>query len=88
MLKEIMEQPEAVENSIRGRLVMPEGVAKLGGLRDVSEKLRRIERLMIISCGTSYYAGLVGKYMLEEYADVRTDVEYASEFRYRKPLLD
>jgi len=88
MLKEIMEQPEAVENSIRGRLVVGEGMAKLGGLRDVSERLRRLKRLVIVSCGTSYYAGLVGKYMLEEYAGVRTDVEHASEFRYRKPLLD
>ena len=88
MLKEIMEQPEAVENSIRGRLVVGEGIAKLGGLRDVSERLRRLKRLVIVSCGTSYYAGLVGKYMLEEYAGVRTDVEHASEFRYRKPLLD
>jgi len=88
MLKEIMEQPEAVENSIRGRLVVKEGFAKLGGLRDVAEKLRRIRRLVIVSCGTSYYAGLVGKYMLEEYAGVKTDVDCASEFRYRKPLLD
>jgi len=88
MLKEIMEQPEAVENSIRGRLVVGEGIAKLGGLRDVSERLRRLKRLVIVSCGTSYYAGLVGKYMLEEYTGVRTDVEHASEFRYRKPLLD
>ncbi len=88
MLKEIMEQPEAVENSIRGRLVASEGIAKLGGLRDVAERTRHLKRLVIISCGTSYYAGLVGKYMLEEYAGIRTDVEHASEFRYRKPLID
>ncbi|OGI27137.1 MAG: glutamine--fructose-6-phosphate aminotransferase [Candidatus Moranbacteria bacterium RIFOXYB1_FULL_43_19] len=88
MLKEIMEQPEAVENSIRGRLVVSEGIAKLGGLRDVAEKTRHLKRIVIVSCGTSYYAGLVGKYMLEEYAGIRTDVEHASEFRYRKPLLD
>lgn len=88
MLKEIMEQPEAVENSLRGRLIVREGMAKLGGLRDISEKLHRLKRLVIVSCGTSYYAGLTGKYMLEEYAGVRADVEYASEFRYRKPLLD
>ena len=88
MLKEIMEQPEAVENSMRGRLVPTDGMAKLGGLKDVEEKLRHIKRIVIVSCGTSYYAGLVGKYMLEEYAGVRTDVEFASEFRYRKPLID
>jgi glucosamine--fructose-6-phosphate aminotransferase (isomerizing) len=69
-------------------LIAEEGMAKLGGLNDVAEELRDIERLVIVSCGTSYCAGLVGKYMLEEYAGVRTDVEYASEFRYRKPILD
>jgi glutamine---fructose-6-phosphate transaminase (isomerizing) len=88
MLKEIMEQPEAVENSIRGRLVPAEGMAKLGGLKDVEEKLRHLKRFVIVSCGTSYYAGLVGKYMFEEYAGIRTDVEFASEFRYRKPMID
>ncbi|MDI6777912.1 MAG: glutamine--fructose-6-phosphate transaminase (isomerizing) [Patescibacteria group bacterium] len=88
MMKEIMEQPEAVENSIRGRLVVGEGIAKLGGLRDVAERTRHLKRIVIVSCGTSYYAGLVGKYMFEEYAGIRTDVEYASEFRYRKPILD
>jgi glutamine---fructose-6-phosphate transaminase (isomerizing) len=88
MLKEIMEQPEAVENSIRGRLVVGEGIAKLGGLRDVAERARHLKRIVIVSCGTSYYAGLVGKYMFEEYAGIRTEVEHASEFRYRKPLLD
>lgn len=88
MLKEIMEQPEAVENATRGRLVVKEGMAKLGGLRDVADKLREMKRLVIVSCGTSYYAGLVGKYMFEEYAGIRTEIEYASEFRYRKPILD
>jgi len=88
MLKEIMEQPEAVENSIRGRLVLQEGTAKLGGLKDVEEKLRHLKRFVIVSCGTSYYASLIGKYMFEEYAGIRTDAEFASEFRYRKPLID
>jgi glucosamine--fructose-6-phosphate aminotransferase (isomerizing) len=88
MLKEIFEQPHAIEDAIRGRLVVPEGAAKLGGLRDVAEKLRGIERIIIVSCGTSYYAGLVGEYMLEEYAGIPVEVEYASEFRYRKPILD
>jgi glutamine---fructose-6-phosphate transaminase (isomerizing) len=88
MLKEIFEQPEAIENAIRGRLIPKEGEAKLGGLRDVGEKLRDLKRLVLVSCGTSYYAALVGKYMLEEYAGIETQVEYASEFRYRKPMLD
>ncbi|MDP1846074.1 MAG: glutamine--fructose-6-phosphate transaminase (isomerizing) [Candidatus Moranbacteria bacterium] len=88
MLKEIMEQPEAVENAMRGRLVVKEGMAKLGGLRDVADSLRDLERLVIVSCGTSFYAGLVAKYMFEEYAGIRTDVEFASEFRYRKPILN
>lgn len=88
MLKEIFEQPDAISDAIRGRLVAGDGMAKLGGLRDVSEKLRDVERIIIVSCGTSYHAGLVGEYMLEEYAGIPVEVEYASEFRYRKPLLD
>jgi len=88
MLKEILEQPEAIENAIRGRLIKKEGLAKLGGLEDVEKKLRKIKKIIIIACGTSYYAGLIGEYMLEEYAGIPTEVEYASEFRYRKPILD
>jgi len=87
-LKEIYEQPQAIINSLRGRLVVEDGLAKLGGLQDVEERLRGIERLAIVGCGTAYYSGLVGKYMLEEYAGLPTEVEYASEFRYRKPVLD
>jgi len=87
MLKEIFEQPHAIADAIRGRLVAKEGMAKLGGLRDVIERLREIEKIVIVSCGTSYNAGLIGEYMLEEYAGVPVEVEYASEFRYRKPLL-
>ena len=88
MLKEIFEQPEAIENAIRGRLIKKEGLAKLGGLENVEKKLRKIKKIIIIACGTSYHAGLVGEYMLEEYAGIPTDVEYGSEFRYRKPILD
>ncbi len=88
MLKEIYEQPHAIEDAIRGRLVASEGMAKLGGLRDVTEKLRNLEKIIIVSCGTSYYAGLIGEYMLEEYAGLPVEVEYASEFRYRKPVLN
>ena len=88
MLKEIMEQPESITNSLRGRLIEDLGLAKLGGLEMAEEKLREIERLNIVACGTAYYAGLVGEYMLEEYAGIPTDVDFASEFRYRKPILD
>ncbi|PIV38612.1 MAG: glutamine--fructose-6-phosphate transaminase (isomerizing) [Candidatus Portnoybacteria bacterium CG02_land_8_20_14_3_00_45_8] len=87
-LKEIFEQPQAIANSLRGRLISEDGLAKLGGLQDVEEKLRDIERLVVVGCGTAYYSGLIGEYMLEEYAGVPTEVEYASEFRYRKPVLD
>jgi glucosamine--fructose-6-phosphate aminotransferase (isomerizing) len=88
MLKEIFEQGEAIKNATRGRLSKNEGAARLGGLRDVERQLREIKRIVIVSCGTSYNAGLVGEYMIEEYAGIPVEVEYASEFRYRKPLLD
>ncbi|PID52302.1 MAG: glutamine--fructose-6-phosphate transaminase (isomerizing) [Candidatus Moraniibacteriota bacterium] len=88
MIKEIFEQPHAIEDAIRGRMILSDGLARLGGLKDVEKRLRNINRIVIVSCGTSYCAGLVGEYMLEEYAGISTEVEYASEFRYRKPLID
>jgi len=88
MLKEIFEQPDTIINSIRGRMIIEEGKAKLGGLDDATERLREIERIKIVACGTAFHAGLVGKYMLEEYAGIPTEVDWASEFRYRKPILD
>ena len=88
MLKEIYEQPEAIANSIRGRLVLDEGKAKLGGLESIINITRFIEKAVIVACGTAKHAGLVGQLMLEEYAGLPTAVEYASEFRYRKPVLD
>ncbi len=88
MLKEIMEQPEVIKNSTRGRILLSEGDVKLGGLELVKDRLREIERIIIIACGTARYAGLVGEYMIEEYADIPVEVEYASEFRYRKPIID
>jgi glucosamine--fructose-6-phosphate aminotransferase (isomerizing) len=88
MLKEIMEGPEVIENTIRGRLMVEEGLAKLGGLELVAEKLRTMKRIIIVGCGTAHYAGLVGEYMLEEYAGIPVEVEVGSEFRYRKPLID
>ncbi len=88
MIKEIFEQPTAVADALRGRVILKDGMAKLGGLDSVKDKLRDVEKIVIVSCGTSYCAGLVGEYMLEEYAGIPTEVEYASEFRYRKPLID
>ncbi|MBI2463248.1 MAG: glutamine--fructose-6-phosphate transaminase (isomerizing) [Candidatus Spechtbacteria bacterium] len=88
MLKEIFEQPDAIENSLRGRILAQDGKAKLGGLEVVKEKLRDIEKVHIIACGTASYAASVGEYMLEEYAGIPTEVDFASEFRYRKPLLN
>jgi glutamine---fructose-6-phosphate transaminase (isomerizing) len=88
MLKEIFEQPESVKNAIRGRLIPEEGLAKLGGMGDISKRLKELDKIIIVACGTSYYSGLVGEYILEEYAGIPVEVEYASEFRYRKPILD
>ena len=83
-----MEQPDSLKDSQRGRIVLSEGIAKLGGLENVKDKLREIERLIFVSCGTAYYAGLVGEYMIEEYAGIPVEVDLASEFRYRKPILN
>lgn len=88
MLKEIFEQPKTITDSIRGRLVIKDGKVKLGGLENVVDRIRDIEKVIIIGCGTARNAGLVGEYMLEEYAGLATEVDYASEFRYRKPVLD
>ncbi|MFA7715139.1 MAG: glutamine--fructose-6-phosphate transaminase (isomerizing) [Candidatus Paceibacterota bacterium] len=88
MLKEIMEEPAAVENAIKGRLIVETGSVKLGGLDSVAEKLREINNLILIGCGTAHYAARAGEYMLEEYAGLKTDVDVGSEFRYRKPILD
>ncbi len=88
MLKEIFEQPESIMNSIRGRVMEREGKVKLGGFDSVSKKLRDINRIIITACGTAMHAGLVGEYMLEEYAGIPTEVEYASEFRYRQPIIN
>lgn len=88
MLKEIMEGPEVIENTTRGRLMAEQGLVKLGGLESVKDKIRGMERIIIVGCGTAYYAGLVGEYMLEEHAGIPVEVELGSEFRYRKPVLN
>jgi glucosamine--fructose-6-phosphate aminotransferase (isomerizing) len=88
MLKEIMEGPEVIKNTTRGRIIVEEGLAKLGGLELVAEQLRTKKRVIIVGCGTAYYAGLVGEYMIEEFAGIPVEVEVGSEFRYRRPIID
>jgi len=84
MLKEIFEQPETIRNAIRGRLEPGEGVPKLGGIMPVWEQLKESRHIVIVACGTSYYAGSVGRYIFEDLTEVDVEVELASEFRYRK----
>jgi len=84
MLKEIFEGPEIVLSALRGRLKTKENLVKLGGLEQVADKLKKIKRLSILACGTSYYASLVGEYLFEEIAKIPTEVHFASEFRYRE----
>jgi len=88
MLKEIFEQPEAVKNALRGRILEGEGVSRLGGLDQVIDRLKNIKRIHFVSCGTSYYAGLLARYVFEKLTDFRVEVEYASEFRYRSLRLN
>jgi glucosamine--fructose-6-phosphate aminotransferase (isomerizing) len=88
MLKEIMEQAESVCNSMRGRILIDKGTSKLGGLESVADQLAGANRIIISACGTSWHAALVGEYMLEQFARIPTEVEYASEFRYRNPIIN
>ncbi len=88
MLKEIMEQPESLRNTLRGRLLEEEGTARLGGLNLSDEQLLQVNRIVLTACGTSWHAALIGEYMMEELARIPTEVEYASEFRYRNPIVD
>lgn len=87
MLKEIFEQPETIYDAFRGRLLVEEGNVKLGGLRAVDEQLRKAERIIITACGTSWHSGLIAEYMIESLAGIPVEVEYASEFRYRNPII-
>jgi glucosamine--fructose-6-phosphate aminotransferase (isomerizing) len=87
MIKEIFEQPETIENAMRGRLIEEEGIAKLGGLQDLQDALTETEQIVITASGTSWHAALIGEYMLEEFARIPVEVEYASEFRYRNPVI-
>jgi glucosamine--fructose-6-phosphate aminotransferase (isomerizing) len=87
MLKEIYEQPRSVKDSMRGRLRADKGEVKLGGIVDHEAKFKKAKRIIFIACGTSWHAGLVGEYLFEEFARIPVEVEYASEFRYRNPVI-
>lgn len=87
MLKEIYEQPRAIHDSFRGRLNAKEGWISLGGIKDYEEQIANANRIIIIACGTSWHAGLVGEYYFEGLARIPVEVEYASEFRYRNPII-
>jgi glucosamine--fructose-6-phosphate aminotransferase (isomerizing) len=88
MLKEIYEQPTSILDSLRGRLDAKKGIVKLGGISDYEQKMAQAKRIIIIACGTSWHAGLVGEYLFEDLARIPVEVEYASEFRYRNPVLN
>ena len=87
MLKEIFEQPRSIHDTMRGRLLVDEGIIKMAGIWDHLERINKAERIIIIACGTSWHAGLIGEYLIEEFARIPVEVEYASEFRYRNPII-
>lgn len=88
MLKEIYEQPHVIRDAIRGRMSAQEGWIKLGGVSEYINRINKAERFIITACGTSYHSGLLGEYLIEELARVPVEVEYASEFRYRNPIIN
>lgn len=87
MLKEIFEQPKSIHDTLRGRLLVNEGVIKMAGIWDHLERINQAQKITIIACGTSWHAGLIGEYLIEEFARIPVEVEYASEFRYRNPII-
>ena len=87
MLKEIHEQPHAISDTYRGRLLREEGIIKMSGVEDNMKKLLNADRFIIVACGTSWHAGLVAEYLIEDLARIPVEVEYASEFRYRNPII-
>ncbi|AWM13747.1 glutamine--fructose-6-phosphate transaminase (isomerizing) [Flavobacterium sp. NRK F10] len=88
MLKEIYEQPNVIKDTYRGRLLANKGIVQMAGVEDNLEKFLNAERIIIVACGTSWHAGLVAEYVLEEFARIPVEVEYASEFRYRNPIIN
>ena len=87
MLKEIFEQPTTIENTMRGRLILDDGTSKLGGLNLSHEQLMNIDQVVLTACGTSWHSALIGEMMIEDFARIPCEVEYASEFRYRNPIV-
>ncbi|KMQ71166.1 glutamine--fructose-6-phosphate transaminase (isomerizing) [Chryseobacterium koreense] len=87
MLKEIFEQPKSIHDTLRGRLLVNEGIIKMAGIWDHLERINQAQKITIIACGTSWHAGLIGEYLIEEFARIPVEVEYASEFRYRNPII-
>ena len=88
MLKEIYEQPNVIKDTYRGRLLANQGIIQMSGIEDNLEKFLHAERIIIVACGTSWHAGLVAEYVIEEFARISVEVEYASEFRYRNPIIN
>jgi glucosamine--fructose-6-phosphate aminotransferase (isomerizing) len=88
MLKEIFEQPRSINDTFRGRISFDHKDIRLGGLMDIMPKIEKAKRILIVACGTSWHAGLVGEYLLEEFARIPVEVEYSSEFRYRNPIIN
>ncbi len=88
MLKEIFEQPNTILDAMRGRLIPEEGIPRLGGISNHTEALSKAKKIVFLACGTSWHAALVGEYMIEEFARIPVEVEYASEFRYRNPIIE
>lgn len=88
MLKEIYEQPQVIKDTFRGRLLTDQAIVKMAGIEDNLNKFKNAKRILIVACGTSWHAGLVGEYMIEEFARIPVEVEYASEFRYRNPIIN
>ena len=87
MLKEIFEQPDVMRDVMRGRVRLEEGRVQLGGIEDYLDRLKQAKRVVICACGTSWHAGLIGEYLIEEFARIPVEVDYASEFRYRNPIV-
>lgn len=87
MLKEIFEQPKSIHDTLRGRLLVEEEIIKMAGIWDHLERINQAQKITIIACGTSWHAGLIGEYLIEEFARIPVEVEYASEFRYRNPII-
>src|SRR5690606_12766437 len=87
MLKEIFEQPRSILDSMRGRMIAESEHLMMGGIREFENKFVNAERIIIVACGTSWHAGLVAEYLIEDLARIPVEVEYASEFRYRNPIL-